>query len=199
MSRALAQGRAMSKSAPYLFVSVGTTSFDALVVAVLSEEFAEAAKAKSFKRIVVQLGRGVPPTDAIVGRAASGIRHKDAGAKEESWSFELSGVAYEVYRFKPSIAADIDGAGAVVSHAGAGSIFETLRARKPLVVVVNTALADNHQVELAEAMTTPVRHLAYCEPRTLVPTLAAVDFSALRPLPPCDRSRFVAAIDDLMR
>ena len=29
--------------------------------------------------------------------------------------------------------------------AGAGSIFEALRAARPLLVVVNTALMDNHQ------------------------------------------------------
>ena len=33
--------------------------------------------------------------------------------------------------------------------AGSGSIFETLRLCRPLVVVPNPALMDNHQVELA--------------------------------------------------
>lgn len=33
---------------------------------------------------------------------------------------------------------------------GSGSIFETLRLRRPLVVVPNPLLMDNHQVELAD-------------------------------------------------
>lgn len=37
-------------------------------------------------------------------------------------------------------------------HSGAGSILETLRAKKPLYVVVNADLMDNHQVELAEGL-----------------------------------------------
>jgi UDP-N-acetylglucosamine transferase subunit ALG13 len=33
----------------------------------------------------------------------------------------------------------------VVSHAGAGSVFEALGGRRPLLVVVNETLMDNHQ------------------------------------------------------
>ncbi|GMG15312.1 unnamed protein product [Phytophthora fragariaefolia] len=40
----------------------------------------------------------------------------------------------------------------VISHVGAGSIMDGLALKKKLVVVVNTALMDNHQTELAEAM-----------------------------------------------
>lgn len=35
-------------------------------------------------------------------------------------------------------------------HAGSGSIFETLTARKPLIVVPNPLLMDNHQAELGD-------------------------------------------------
>ena len=36
---------------------------------------------------------------------------------------------------------------------GSGSIFETLTAQKPLIVVPNPLLMDNHQVELGEQLT----------------------------------------------
>jgi beta-1,4-N-acetylglucosaminyltransferase len=38
----------------------------------------------------------------------------------------------------------------VVSHAGAGSVMEALRLRKPLLVVTNDALMDAHQSELGK-------------------------------------------------
>ena len=41
------------------------------------------------------------------------------------------------------------GAALIISHAGSGSIIESLSRQKPLLVVVNDALMDNHQAELA--------------------------------------------------
>ena len=53
---------------------------------------------------------------------------------------------------------------------GSGSILETLRASKPLIVIVNETLMDNHQVELAEAFQ-KLNNLYYCTCRylTLLP------------------------------
>jgi len=39
-----------------------------------------------------------------------------------------------------------------VLSAGSGSIMESLRLHKKLVVVVNEDLMDNHQIELAQAL-----------------------------------------------
>lgn len=51
-----------------------------------------------------------------------------------------------------NLAAEIERASLVVSHAGAGSIFESLLFKVPLVVVPNPILMGNHQVELADLM-----------------------------------------------
>ncbi|MCJ1441151.1 MAG: N-acetylglucosaminyldiphosphodolichol N-acetylglucosaminyltransferase catalytic subunit alg13 [Stictis urceolatum] len=42
--------------------------------------------------------------------------------------------------------------GAVMSHAGSGSILEALRVKAPLIVVPNETLLDNHQGELADEL-----------------------------------------------
>ncbi|KAG2792246.1 hypothetical protein JG687_00013465 [Phytophthora cactorum] len=46
---------------------------------------------------------------------------------------------------------DVAVADLIISHAGAGSIVDGLALKKKLVVVVNTALMDNHQAKQAEA------------------------------------------------
>lgn len=54
--------------------------------------------------------------------------------------------------YLPNLASEIEHAGLVISHAGAGSIFESLTYQVPLIVVPNPILMDNHQVELAKLM-----------------------------------------------
>lgn len=61
-----------------------------------------------------------------------------------------SGLYVEYFQFVPSLGEHLAAAALVISHAGSGSIFESLRLRRPLVVVPNPLLMDNHQVELAE-------------------------------------------------
>ena len=106
--------------------------------------------------------------------------------------------------------------------AGAGSIFEALRAAKPLLVVVNTALMDNHQQarcslicasrcrsgpygalrrappaqELAEALAQR-GHLAYCAPEQLAASFAELRPAALVPYAPGDAAPIARAIDAL--
>ena len=59
-----------------------------------------------------------------------------------------------MYRFKKSLRLDMERAALIITHAGAGSILEGLRQRAVLVVVVNDLLMDNHQAELAHALST---------------------------------------------
>lgn len=81
---------------------------------------------------------------------------------------------------------------------GSGSIFETLRAKRPLVVVVNDLLMDNHQCELAEALAAR-KHLVYAtSPATLVETLRGMELASLVPYPPGNPLDVVSTIDKFL-
>jgi len=60
-----------------------------------------------------------------------------------------NGLTVETFQYAPNLEKLMDGADLVVSHAGAGSLFEALRLRRPLIAVPNPLLMDNHQAELA--------------------------------------------------
>lgn len=111
-------------------MTVGTTNFDDLIRVIDSTEFCKWAKAKGYAGILVQKGNG----------------------KYEPGTGSEDGVPIEHYNFKPSLHDDMAGAALVVSHAGSGSIMESLELSKPTVVVVNTSLMDNHQLELANKL-----------------------------------------------
>ncbi|KAL3044710.1 hypothetical protein OYC64_013066 [Pagothenia borchgrevinki] len=139
-----------------VFVTVGTTSFDELIESITSPETVQALTARGYERLVLQVGRGslVP--------AADSCPH----------------VTLEAYRFKDSIAEDIEQADLVISHAG--SCLESLGAGKSLLVVVNDKLMNNHQLEMARQLHMD-SHLLYCTCSTLSETLRAMDLSVLQP------------------
>uniref|UniRef100_A0A1A7X791 UDP-N-acetylglucosamine transferase subunit ALG13 n=1 Tax=Iconisemion striatum TaxID=60296 RepID=A0A1A7X791_9TELE len=155
-----------------VFVTVGTTSFDELIERITSSEVTQEMKIRGYERLVLQVGRG------SVLPAADSCSH----------------VRLEAFRFKDSIAEDMTQADLVISHAGAGSCLEALGASKPLLVVINDKLMDNHQLELARQLHTD-NHLLYCTCRTLKETLRDMDLSVLQPFPPGQPKNFANFLD----
>ncbi|KAL8159528.1 hypothetical protein V2J09_001065 [Rumex salicifolius] len=133
------------RSKKVVFVTVGTTLFDALVKAVDTSE-----------------------------------TKKELFSKGDDGS-----LAVDYFTFSPTIADSLRSASLVISHAGSGSVFETLRLRKPLIVVVNEDLMDNHQAELAEELADR-KHLLCAHPKTLYETIAQMDLESLVPYPSGD-------------
>lgn len=166
----------MTKQYKKIFITVGTTRFDLLCQTITTSPVLRALKKLGCEEINFQIGNSdYEPGD---------------NTKEE--------VIINTYRFKDSIQDDILRADLVISHAGAGSCLEALEANKPLLVVVNEDLMDNHQLELAEQLQVD-GHLYYCTCDTLENTLDVVDFSLLTPFPKPDATLFVKYLDDFIR
>ncbi|XP_061353487.1 uncharacterized protein LOC133298245 isoform X1 [Gastrolobium bilobum] len=169
------------KTRRVVFVTVGTTCFDALVRAVGSQNVKQELVAKGYTHLLIQMGRG------------SYVPTKSEGD---------SSLAVDYFTFSSSIADHLRSASLVISHAGSGSIFETLRLGKPLIVVVNEDLMDNHQSELAEELADR-KHLYCASPQTLHQTIADMDLNSLLPYSPGDATpvakhinRFLGFSDD---
>ncbi|KAI6651681.1 Bifunctional UDP-N-acetylglucosamine transferase and deubiquitinase ALG13 [Oopsacas minuta] len=145
-----------------VFVTVGTTKFDLLIKTLCQPEVLSLLEYMKYTRILMQIGKGeyIPK-----------IEDKKIG------------ITLEYYTLKKSIAADMQQASLVISHAGAGSIFESLNAKKQLLVVVNEMLMDNHQLELAQHLAKE-GYLIYTTCEYLKETLAGIDFSNLKPYVP---------------
>ncbi|KAK2420898.1 N-acetylglucosaminyldiphosphodolichol N-acetylglucosaminyltransferase [Trifolium repens] len=169
------------KSRRVVFVTVGTTSFDALVRAVDSENVKKELLVKGYTHLLIQMGRG------------SYVPTKSEGE---------GSLVVDYFTFSSSIADHLRSASLVISHAGSGSIFETLRLRKPLIVVVNEDLMDNHQSELADELANR-KHLYCASPQTLHQTIADMNLDSLIPYTPGDATpvakhinRFLGFPDD---
>jgi len=158
-----------------VLVTVGTTRFDELTGAALAGEGAdlvEALEAAGYTALVVQHGRGTVPANTtslplepwnlpILGQGkgnadAPAVGEAMAPSSSPSHPLVLSfgredGRAFQVRHvdFVRGLPALMKACALVISHAGAGSMFEALRAGVPCIAVPNAALMDNHQVELA--------------------------------------------------
>lgn len=132
-------------------------------------------KTLGYNRLVLQIGRG----------------------KFVPEPFSTESFTLDVYRYKDSLKEDLEEADLVISHAGAGSCLETLEKRKPLVVVINEKLMNNHQLELAKQLHKD-GHLFYCTCSTLPGLLQSMDLSTLKCFPPGQPEKFSAFLDKVV-
>lgn len=159
-----------------VFVTVGTTQFDALIKAMVEEDTLETLHHKGYSKVTLQIGHGkfTPPEG------------------------QHQGISLSSFRLKPSVAEDFAAADLVVSHAGAGSCLEALEAGEPLVTVVNNALMDNHQMELAEELANN-GYCLFCYPETLQETLSKMELSQLKPYSPGQPRILAEYLDSVIR
>ncbi|KAK2076779.1 hypothetical protein QBZ16_005005 [Prototheca wickerhamii] len=176
---------ATTPSRKTVFVTVGTTRFDALIEAMDTQEVADVLVARGFTHLVMQVGNAARQRSRLL---AEGF--EKAGTLSNGL-----GVAW--FDYSPTLAATIRDAALVISHAGAGSAFETLAAGVPLVVVPNPLLMDDHQAELARKLEA-MGVLFAARLDTLPEILKSADFGSLAPYEPGDARPIVEAVDALV-
>ncbi|KAF2130645.1 glycosyltransferase family 1 protein [Dothidotthia symphoricarpi CBS 119687] len=130
------------------FVTTGATApFTALIEAVLTSSSLDALRENGFTHLLVQYGTAKDIFSRCCDVAQSRIV-QEAGKPD----IVIQGIDFNPEGLRAQFKLVQESKGLVISHAGSGSILEALRYQIPLVVVPNTALLDNHQEELAEAM-----------------------------------------------
>ncbi|KDN35318.1 glycosyltransferase family 1 protein [Tilletiaria anomala UBC 951] len=137
------------------------------------------------------------------------------GSLKQDSSTPCPRVEITLFKFAPNLRACMEAADVVISHAGSGTILEVLRLppisrtrahERQLIVVPNSSLMDNHQVELAEALADhpdgPYVHVATFDQLSdkMASVLLAMGRgeSKLKPFPAFDGSRLNALIDEEM-
>lgn len=161
----------------HIFVTVGTTQFDALIAVISTAATAAAIRRLGCKRLTIQTGSGY--------------------VNERTLLDHYGGIDVKLFTFHTSIAEQMAQADLVVCHAGAGTCLQALHAGKPIVVVVNESLMGNHQLELAERLSDG-GYLFHCLPDRLNETLERVATSGLLPYQRGDARRLTREIDLMM-
>jgi len=168
----------------FAFVTVGSTKFDALVQAAFSKEVLCSLHRRGYTDIVVQCGNSA-------FELASTIQ------EGQTSRLERESVSIEFWKFKQTLQEEYYRADLVISHAGSGTILDVLRLGKAMIIVPNPTLLDNHQEELAEALSR-LGHLKATTVINLAKTIDSFEISEIVPFPPFDGSKFAKIVDEEM-
>ncbi|QHS73281.1 N-acetylglucosaminyldiphosphodolichol N-acetylglucosaminyltransferase catalytic subunit ALG13 [Saccharomyces paradoxus] len=143
-----------------IFVTCGATiPFPRLVSCVLSDEFCQELIQYGFVRLIIQFGKNYVSEFERLVQERGGQRENQKfpteqfGCGDTVRHYALMNGKLEVtgFDFSTKMQSIIrDYSDLVISHAGTGSILDSLRLNKPLLVCVNDALMDNHQQQIAD-------------------------------------------------
>jgi len=170
------------------FVTVGSTQFDDLVLAITSDAAFDVLHSLGFSHLLIQSGSGIVPKRFTRGDKEDG---------SESWFGDFGGVKTRIFRYKKEVVSDMIQADIIIGHAGAGTCIEALEIGKPFIAVVNDTLMDNHQSELAERLAED-GHLLCTVPRKLIDTLQDPHLFQLLSFPKLDTNLFPAYIKSIL-
>lgn len=158
---------------PKIFVTVGTTEFPELIERLNQMELYEILRNKlKCEKLKVQFGHGKKLTFK-----------------------KFEGIQVEQFDLKPDIKSDIEEADLIISHAGAGTCIDVLTLKKPLIVVINDTLMNNHQIELAEQLAKD-GYLFYSNVKNLPEILEQIDTAKLKEYEPGNIEKFIQHLDN---
>lgn len=169
-----------------VLVTVGTTKFEALIQAVDSLSFADVLMNRGYTKLIIQAG-------------VSGYRFKNLfqqSSNAEQTHRLGNGLSVEWFEYVPTLVPFLDSASLVISHAGAGSIFEALRRGLPCIAVPNAILMDDHQKELVKKLAAD-GYLAHALPSNLEDVVRKFQPDALVPYVPGNPQGIIEEIDAL--
>jgi len=181
-----------------LLVTVGSTLFTSLTDLILSPDILFALPGLGVSTLVVQYGRARIP---LFSGPLLGMEVDAHGEGTVTLAAEGGNLKVTVLRYTNDFGRLVALADCVIGHAGSGSILTTLRSAKPLLVVPNTSLMDNHQAELAEALeqqgylsVSSIEDLSVTLPVWLK-RIAAGERD--KPFPDVDRTKFRRVMDEV--
>ncbi|XP_066245113.1 UDP-N-acetylglucosamine transferase subunit ALG13 [Euwallacea similis] len=179
----------MKKLKKKLFLTVGTTKFPKLVNTITQADTLQVLSHLGYNNIQIQTGRDFhkPHIDPQIEAT---ITQTNSSTVVKLTDFDLV-IKYDQY-FE-DFEEQIKKADLVISHAGAGSCLDILKLGKPLIVVVNEDLMDNHQIELATQLQND-GYLYFCTYSKLGETLCK-DLTQLVPYPKADIKIFTNYLD----
>lgn len=159
-----------------VFVTCGATvPFPELVQSVITESFAQELLRYGYGRMIVQFGKGYRThfeeqlKDFKNDSKTCSLSACDLGSETAPSHFILAEGNLEVIgiEYSSKIQQIIGNfANLVISHAGTGSILDSIRMNKPLIVCVNDTLMDNHQQQIADKFEAK-RYVWSCGPKEI--------------------------------
>ncbi|KAG7661389.1 ALG13 [[Candida] subhashii] len=151
-----------------------TVTFTSLIEKIVDAKFIQELKNIKVTKLIIQFGNEVVDSIHISELFFSKqIREKNIletlqlsdteNGRVKSEVKHYSSSTFEIIAFPYSRNIDeyIQQADVVITHAGTGSIIDTLRNHKKLMVVVNDKLMDNHQLEIANEFSKLEHCLSY--------------------------------------
>ncbi|KAK8813275.1 hypothetical protein WA158_002867 [Blastocystis sp. Blastoise] len=143
-----------------VLITVGTTKFEDLIERISQEDILCLLHQMGYSKIIMQKGNGSYIPDKKI--------------------FNNNKIDIDIFDYIPSLKPYIEQADLIIGHAGAGTIIECLRAGKKLVVVINEKLMNNHQLEIANAMSSE-HYLLQANCTNLISVIQ--DSNSFNPLP----------------
>ena len=187
----LAKGKRRRKRC---FVTVGTTKFEDLVKGMDTEVVLEALVSAGYTNLVLQIGKGqYEPTGVLKPKTTT---KKNKGRRKKNTKSKTAGLQVEYFGLAPTLAPLLGEADLVISHAGAGSLFEALNAQRRVIAVPNPTLMGNHQEELASHLAGSGYLLhATVDPDSIARAVLESETKRLAKYEPGDASGIVGKID----